>query len=147
MRVLLLEDDEAHATIVETALRLEDPRVELVHLRDGAAALDRLQANASGGEASFDLVLLDLKLPRIDGHEVLRRIKADPLLRAIPVVVLTTSVSGSDLRRAYEHHANSYLVKPVDFQSFQDMIRDLNRYWATWNHRPDDAPSESTAVN
>jgi chemotaxis family two-component system response regulator Rcp1 len=79
------------------------------------------------------VILLDLRLPRMDGHEVLASIKTDPLLRRIPVVILTTSQAESDRARAYSAHANSYLVKPLDFVRFHDMIQDLKMYWAVWN--------------
>lgn len=137
MKILLVEDDDAHACIVETALRASnDIAVDLVHERDGADAVERLQRCADGTDPGFDLILLDLKLPRLDGHEVLRRIKAEPKLRQTPVVVLTTSVSTTDLRRAYGSHVNSYLVKPVEFDEFRRMIEDLKTYWGRWNQRP-----------
>jgi len=147
MKILLVEDDDAHACIVETALAASsDVPVEVVHRRDGAAAIDLLQKAADRGEADFDLILLDLKLPGLDGHEVLRRIKAEPRLRQTPVVVLTTSVSTSDLRRAYAQHVNSYLVKPVDFGEFQQMIKDFKSYWGRWNQRPDRVEPSPTVI-
>ncbi len=82
------------------------------------------------------LNLLDLRLPKIDGVEVLREIKADDELRRIPVVVLTTSEAERDIARAYGNHANSYLVKPVDFDKFAQLMRDLGFYWLVWNQRP-----------
>ena len=83
-----------------------------------------------------DVVLLDLKLPKIDGLEVLERIKNDEQLRKIPVVILTTSDAERDRAQAYNSHVNSYVVKPIDFEQFQNMIRDLGFYWAIWNCRP-----------
>jgi CheY-like chemotaxis protein len=77
-----------------------------------------------------------LKLPKIDGHEVLREIKQDPVLKVIPVVVLTTSGAESDRARAYQEHANSYLVKPLDFSKFREMADDLQLYWGMWNQPP-----------
>jgi CheY-like chemotaxis protein len=81
-------------------------------------------------------VLLDLKLPKIDGLEVLDIIKKDDVLRVIPVVILTTSVNEADRAKAYHRHANSYLAKPVDFEKFHQMIKDLKFYWAAWNQPP-----------
>jgi CheY-like chemotaxis protein len=83
-----------------------------------------------------DVVLLDLNLPRLSGHEVLRDIKEDRELQAIPVVVLTTSTAERDLARAYDSHANSYVVKPVDFARFHQLVTDLCQYWGTWNQPP-----------
>src|SRR5690606_31762487 len=83
-----------------------------------------------------DVVLLDLKLPKVDGLEVLAAIRADEELRDLPVVVLTTSDAEADRERAYEHHVNSYLVKPVDFEKFRQMVNDLSLYWGVWNVLP-----------
>ncbi|MEE8392140.1 MAG: response regulator, partial [Anaerolineae bacterium] len=82
------------------------------------------------------VILLDLRLPRIDGLDVLQEIKADEELRRIPVVVLTTSEAENDLAQAYEYHANSYLVKPVDFGKFTQLMDDLGFYWLGWNRQP-----------
>jgi CheY-like chemotaxis protein len=82
------------------------------------------------------VILLDLRLPKIDGLEVLKEIKNDEELRRIPVVVLTTSEAESDLAQAYEHHANSYLVKPVDFGKFTQLMDDMGFYWLGWNRQP-----------
>jgi CheY-like chemotaxis protein len=79
---------------------------------------------------------LDLRLPRIDGLEVLKQIKRDLTLQAIPVVVLTTSDAEKDLAQAYEYHANSYVTKPVNFDNFSHLLRDLGYYWLAWNKRP-----------
>jgi CheY-like chemotaxis protein len=79
---------------------------------------------------------LDLRLPRIDGLEVLKQIKCDLTLQAIPVVVLTTSDAEKDLAQAYEYHANSYVTKPVNFENFSRLLRDLGYYWLAWNKRP-----------
>jgi CheY-like chemotaxis protein len=79
---------------------------------------------------------LDLRLPRIDGLEVLKQIKRDLTLQAIPVVVLTTSDAEKDLAQAYEYHANSYVTKPVNFENFSRLLRDLGYYWLAWNKRP-----------
>ena len=137
LRVLLVEDDLDHAELVKRGLEECRANVELVHLEDGEAALRYL-----GGRDSPDapdrphLILLDLRLPRIDGLEVLREIKASPDLSDIPCVVLTTSRAEGDMVKAYRLHANSYLVKPVDLPQFMEMMKTLGYYWLTWNECP-----------
>ena len=137
--VLLVEDNEDHAELLKRTLR-EATDLRIVHARDGEAALDYL--GLSGPDAGQGrneipaLVLLDLRLPRIDGLDVLRRIKAVQSLRPVPVVVLTTSSAPSDIARAYHLHANSYLAKPVSFDHFGRLMRTLSRYWTVWNARP-----------
>ena len=79
------------------------------------------------------MVLLDLRLPKVDGLEVLKTIKSDPKLSAIPVVILTTSDAEVDMAKAYEHHANSFLVKPVDFTQFSKLMETFGYYWVAWN--------------
>jgi CheY-like chemotaxis protein len=114
----------------------------LVHLEDGEAALRYL-----GGRDSPDapdrphLILLDLRLPRIDGLEVLREIKASPDLSDIPCVVLTTSRAEGDMVKAYRLHANSYLVKPGSYESFAELMAEIERYWLRQNSRPVPAAS------
>ncbi|MFA7403565.1 MAG: response regulator, partial [Pelobacteraceae bacterium] len=95
-----------------------------------AAFSDPLQAPRPG------LVLLDLRLPKVDGLQVLKTIKGDPDLSKIPVVILTTSAAESDVARAYDCHANSYLVKPVDFTQFVELMEVLGYYWLVWNQHP-----------
>jgi hypothetical protein len=137
VRFLLVEDDDSHALLVMR--NLERARVvnTVDRVSDGAAALAYLRAEAPyQARVAPDVVLLDLKLPKIDGLEVLERIKNDEQLRKIPVVILTTSDADRDRARAYNSHVNSYVVKPIDFEQFQSMIRDLGFYWAIWNCRP-----------
>ncbi|MDA8429168.1 MAG: response regulator, partial [Geobacteraceae bacterium] len=138
--ILLVEDDLAHAEIVRRNFERSRIANRLIHVSDGQAALDYLY----GREAFSDpllaprpgLILLDLRLPKIDGLEVLRTIKADPDLSQIPVVILTTSAAESDVARAYDSHANSYLVKPVDFTQFVELMEVLGYYWLVWNQHP-----------
>lgn len=137
--ILLVEDDQAHAEIVRR--NLEDFRVanHLEHVSDGQAALDYLHGQGawSGRHAPRPhVILLDLRLPRIDGLEVLRTIKEDATLSSIPVVVLTTSDAEADMARAYESHVNSYLVKPLDLNQFVSLIKSLGYYWLAWNKHP-----------
>jgi CheY-like chemotaxis protein len=140
---LLVEDDEDHAELVIRSLDNHRIGNKIHHVRDGAQALEYLFLDpAKRSDPLPDIILLDLKLPKIDGHEVLKRIKSDPQLRVIPVVVLTTSDAESDRARAYEEHANSYLVKPLDFENFRKMTEDLNLYWGVWNQPP--GPMDNT---
>jgi CheY-like chemotaxis protein len=139
--ILLVEDDPAHAEIVRR--NLEDCRVanRVIHVTDGQAALDYLFR--MGGQAQADapprpdVVLLDLRLPKVDGLDVLRAMKGDPELRRIPVVVLTTSAAEQDILRAYDNQASSYLVKPVDFEKLRQMMATFGYYWLAWNEYPD----------
>ena len=140
MNILYVEDNDDHA---ELALRsmTEQPWGEAVHrVCDGEQALDYLMRRGQYADTATsprpELILLDLRLPRIDGLEVLRRIKSDDALRRIPVVVLTTSDADKDIARAYDLHANSYLVKPIELDRFQALMNDLGLFWMAWNERP-----------
>lgn len=135
--ILLVEDDPAHAEIVRRNMERFRVANQLFHVSDGKLALDFLHHRGVFADPARSprpgLVLLDLRLPKIDGLEVLREIKEDPLLRSIPVVILTTSTAESDMARAYHCHANSYLVKPVDFPRFISLMESLGYYWLMWN--------------
>lgn len=134
---LLVEDDPAQAELI--LLSMEDDRVTntVDHVGDGAEAMAYLRQEGDYAQAKRpDVVFLDLNLPKLSGHEVLKQVKSDPALSQIPVVILTSSASESDRAKAYAHHANSFLVKPVDFAKFQQMCRDLRLYWAVWNQPP-----------
>jgi len=135
--LLLVEDNDDHAELFRRVLTRLDLPVTLTRAADGPEALDYLRQGQENQEpATPDMVLLDLKLPRMDGHSVLAEIKQDPSLHRLPVIILSTSNAPSDVRRAYEAHANSYLVKPVDPIEYRDMVRDLILYWSTWNETP-----------
>jgi two-component system response regulator len=138
--VLLVEDNPHDAELALRALRRSQVANAVVHVSDGAEALDFLYArNAFSDRRKLNrpkLVLLDLKLPKVDGLEVLRTLKGDPELRPIPVVVLTTSREESDLMTSYDLGVNSYIVKPVDFPKFVDAIQQLGFYWLLINEPP-----------
>jgi len=140
VNILLVEDNQAHARLVTRGISAQRIRNRIAHVLDGAAALDYLQQRPPyedvGENPTPDLILLDLQLPKIDGLEVLRQVKTDDRLKKIPVIVLTTSSAPSDIDQAYALQANSYLVKPLDFASFAQLMRDLGFYWLNWNRSP-----------
>jgi CheY-like chemotaxis protein len=134
---LLVEDDDTHAHLVKRSL--ENARVanEVYRVKDGEEAMAFLrQEGQYAGMPRPDIVLLDLKLPKMDGHEVLTAIKQDDSLKMIPVVIMTTSGAESDREKAYELQANSYVIKPVDFQKFRELVEELSLYWGVWNESP-----------
>ncbi len=137
--ILLVEDNPAHAELVVRGFEDLPLAHEIHHVLDGAAALDYLfrRGEYSDRERSPrpEMILLDLRLPRVDGLEVLRQIKSCEELRAIPVVVLTTSSADADVRGAYQRHTNSYVVKPMDFSGFTRLTDDIGSYWLERNHR------------
>lgn len=138
--ILLVEDNAAHAELV--IRNFENHRVANVvhHVTDGEAALDYLFRRGPYADlASYkqvNLVLLDLRLPKVDGLEVLRQIKESEQLKRMPVVILTTSEAERDVAGAYEHHANSYVTKPMDYAKFSQLMDELGYYWLAWNHSP-----------
>ncbi len=143
LTILFVEDNPDHAELVMRSLEDHQVANRIFHVSDGEAALDYLFRRGAYSDASASprphVVLLDLRLPKVDGLQVLERMKAAEELEQIPVVVLTTSHADQDVSRAYEHHVNSYLVKPLDFERFSRMIDDLGFYWLRWNHTPKDA--------
>lgn len=130
IHILLVEDNEGDIVLTLEALKEGRLKNEVSVVRDGQEALDFLHRRGAYTEATVpELVLLDLNLPRIDGVEVLQNIKNDPVLRMIPVVVLTTSSSERDIVETYSHHANCYITKPVDLSKFMDVIKVLEDFW------------------
>lgn len=137
---LLVEDDDNHAHLVMRSLKKARVQNQVFRVCDGATALAFLRRQGEYCDKPHpDVVLLDLKLPKLNGHEVLAAIKSDETLKTIPVVVMTTSNAESDRAKAYEHHANSYVVKPLDFDRFRDLVKDLCLYWGVWNEPPEGA--------
>lgn len=140
LTILLVEDNEDHAEIIRRSFAEHQVANEIHHVTDGAAALDYLFRRNEYSDPRRSprphVVLLDLRLPKVDGLEVLKIIKNTEQLRRIPVVALTTSHAESDVARAYDCHVNSYLVKPLDFESFTTLMRELGYYWLAWNIKP-----------
>jgi two-component system response regulator len=136
--VLLVEDNPDDATLTLRAFRKNNIPNPVHHAADGAAALDWLHGrDASGRPRDLPaVVLLDLKLPKIDGLEVLRRIRSDDRTRLLPVVILTSSREDGDVLGGYRLGANSYVRKPVDFDAFVDTTRQLGEYWLHLNEGP-----------
>ena len=138
-RILLVEDDPNDVELTLTALEDYHLANEVVIARDGAEALDYLYrrgAYADRANGSPAVLLLDLKLPRVDGLEVLQQIKGDEKLRVIPVVVLTSSREERDMVASYRLGVNAYVVKPVDFHEFVNAIKELGVFWAIVNEPP-----------
>lgn len=133
--ILLVEDNDDDVRLTRRALHKAGIVNELVVGGDGLAALSYLRA-AAASSALPALMLLDLKLPRLDGHGVLRALRADPHLRCLPVVVLTTSEEHTDITESYTRGANSYVRKPVDFEHFATAIQQLGLYWLVLNEPP-----------
>lgn len=130
--VLLVEDDPGDVMIAEEALKASKLRSSLTVVPDGIEALAYLRRENGYADAPRpDLILLDLNLPRKTGHEVLAEVKDDPSLRQIPIVVLTTSGATEDVSRSYDLHANVFVTKPVDFDHFADVVREIDNFFLT----------------
>lgn len=140
LHILLVEDNEAHAELVIRGMRDQQVANRIHHVTDGEQALDYLFNKGEFADAGKNprpnLVLLDLRLPKIDGIEVLKTIKESPTLRRVPVVILTSSDAETDIAKSYDFHANSYVVKPLDFRTFTKLMKDLGFYWLGWNAKP-----------
>ncbi|QHI99916.1 response regulator [Xylophilus rhododendri] len=137
--ILLVEDDPRDLELTLLALERSQLANEVIVLRDGAQALDYLRREndyAERDEGNPAVILLDLKLPKVNGLEVLEAVRAHPTLRSIPVVMLTSSQEESDLMRSYELGVNAYVVKPVEFKQFVSAIADLGIFWAVLNEPP-----------
>ncbi|MGA7193555.1 MAG: response regulator [Anaerolineales bacterium] len=138
--VMLVEDNMDHAELVMRTL--EDHRIanRIRHFTDGQSALDYLLRRGEFSDSAASprphVILLDLRLPRVDGLQVLEIIKENDELKAIPVIILTTSEAERDVVRAYNHYANSYLVKPLGYEEFRKLMDDLGFYWLGWNTHP-----------
>jgi two-component system response regulator len=135
-RILLVEDSPRDAELVIDSLEEYNLANEVVHVRDGAEALDYLHrrgqfsGRTSGSPA---VILLDLKMPKVDGLEVLRQLKSEPKLKTIPVVMMTSSREEQDMLRSYELGVNAYVVKPLNFQEFTAAVKQVGAFWALLN--------------
>ena len=140
LEILLVEDNPNDAELAIRALKKRNLANNLIHVEDGQAALDFLFG--TGPYAGRDVqqqpkvVLLDLKLPKVDGIEVLRRVRADERTKLLPVVMLTSSREDRDVIESYKLGANSYIVKPVDFENFSEAVSNLGMYWLLLNEPP-----------
>lgn len=140
LTILLVEDNPDHAELVMRSMENFQIANTIFHVEDGEAALEYLRGLGRYSDRTHfplpHLMLLDLRLPKIDGLEVLKEIKESTELRPLPVVILTTSEAERDLAMAYKYHANSYVTKPVDFSGFSHLLKDLGFYWLAWNKKP-----------
>lgn len=140
LTILHVEDNADHAQLIARSLQKNRVANRIHHVLDGEEALDYLFLRGKYTSVELaprpQIILLDLRLPKVDGLEVLRTIKTSDGLCAIPVVILTSSEAEKDVARAYEYHANSYLVKPVGFERFSELMEQLGFYWLAWNRFP-----------
>ncbi len=136
--ILLVEDDPAHAELIKRGFDRYRMPHRIIHVSHGEAALDYLFRRGDYADALESprphIILLDLRLPRITGFDVLKEIKEDMDLRSIPVIIMTTSAAREDVIMAYTLHANSFVVKPADFVEFTALIKELSSYWLNWNY-------------
>ncbi|AFY03225.1 response regulator [Bdellovibrio bacteriovorus] len=146
LRILLVEDNDDHALIVMRNLKKESFVHKVDRVSDGVQALQYLRGlTPYQSREKPDIILLDLKLPRLDGHEVLSEVKDDAKLRKIPIIVLTTSDAEVDKLKAYDLHANSYLVKPLQAEDLKKMVESMATYWGIWNRnisKPEASPEK-----
>lgn len=133
--ILLVEDNPMDVDLTRRAFARQNIGNPINVARDGEEALAFIERWDAGDDQPL-LILLDLKLPRIDGLEVLHRFKSHPIFRVIPIVVLTTSTEENDIQRAYRSGANSYIVKPVDFDRFMQIVDNIQSYWCSLNVPP-----------
>lgn len=130
VRILMAEDNPADVRLIQEVLRDSKVLNELHVVRDGVLAMQFLRREGPYADAPRpNLIFLDLNMPRKDGREVLAEVKADPDLRRIPVVVMTSSQAEEDIARAYDQHANCYVRKPVDFVQFHKVVREIENFW------------------
>lgn len=141
VEILLVEDNLTDAELTIRELKKHNMANNLVHLKDGEEALDFLFATGKYADSRViqytpKVVLLDIQMPKVNGIEVLQKIKTDPKTRTVPVVILTSSKENPDIQKCYELGANSYIVKPVNFDGFAQAIKNLGFYWLLLNQPP-----------
>lgn len=138
LRILLVEDNPAHAELIIRSLEEHQMPSDIYHVSDGELALDYLfQRGQFVDSVEWPLphvILLDIRMPKVSGLDVLKEIKSTESLKHIPVIILTTSDAKQDVTKAYQNYVNSYLVKPVDFQEFMNLMEEVGFYWLNWNH-------------
>jgi CheY-like chemotaxis protein len=139
--ILMIEDNPYDAELTQLAFKKYHLADRLAWVKDGAAALEFIFGSGTDSAEPVSLIpsliLLDLKLPKVDGHEVLCRLKEDPRTRSIPIVILTSSREESDISDAYKSGVNSYIVKPVDFEKFNMAVQQVGLYWLLLNQLPE----------
>jgi two-component system response regulator len=149
--IILVEDNVNDAELTIRALRKKGLANNLIHLRDGEEALNYIFCEGPHNHRNIAdiprLILLDLKMPKVDGIEVLRRIKADERTRIIPVVLLTSSKEDKDIQNSYKLGVNSYLVKPVEFEEFMKAVAELGLYWMLLNQPPQSSNHENRQIH
>jgi two-component system, response regulator len=140
VEILLVEDNPNDVELALHALRASHLANDIKVVRDGAEALDFIMCRGTYSGRDINdgpkVILLDLKLPKVDGIEVLRQTKADPRTKTIPIVILTSSTQDKDIVESYQLGVNSYMAKPVDFQQFTECVRTLGLYWLVYNQSP-----------
>src|SRR5690606_10573447 len=139
IEILLVEDNMDDANLAIRALRKNNLANQLFHVKDGVEALDFIYGKGKFSRPGIikpKLILLDVKMPKIDGKEVLKKLKSDVLTKDIPIVMLTSSKEDPDIKACYELGANSYIVKPVEFDEFQKTVSELGMYWLMINQPP-----------
>jgi two-component system, response regulator len=138
--ILLVEDSASDAEMTISVLKKNNLTSKLLHVKDGVAALDFIFAEGKYSDRKIEdrpkVILLDLKMPKINGIEVLQKIRSDERTKTIPVVVLTSSKEDPDIKKCYELGVNSYVVKPVEFDEFKKVISNLGLYWMIVNQSP-----------
>ncbi len=138
LRILLVEDNPAHAELVIRSFKNHSLKSDITHVLNGELALNYLFHRNEYADAEKHpqphVILLDIRMPKVNGLDVLKELKTSSDLRHIPVIILTTSDAEQDVNSAYENYVNSYLVKPVDFDRFMKLMEELGFYWLNWNH-------------
>jgi two-component system response regulator len=139
IEILLVEDNPSDLQLTLRALQKANISNRIHVARDGAEALEFMQGTSTSGGPGPRLILLDLKLPKVDGLDVLRQLKSDPRTQSVPIVVLTSSKEQCDIVESYRLGVNSYIVKPVNFERFSAAVKDLGLYWLLLNQSPNRA--------
>lgn len=137
--ILLVEDNPDHAELIKISIRNNNLANDIVHLENGEQAIDYIfkQGEFENRDDVFEpiLVLLDLRMPKMDGLQVLKILKTDARTKHIPIIILTTSANEADISEAYKYHVNSYLVKPVSFNDFSQLMKKMGFYWLVLNEK------------